>query len=407
VKYEQITGRSLHDAMARAKTLLGDDIILMESKAVSPDDPNYNEDCTIRITVGVEIKEEAIQKKVMDAYKWHVNEAGGAQVPEVSPEKLAFQPILQANLRKEPAYPVEQQHQHHQQDQQLQPGLEPKHEIKQLRRKIDGLYNLLSTVIQPGLQGNYVSAYETLITRGVDKKDALEFTARVQGRFPDYKSASEIDIRQAIQSDFYPFTPRDRVSEMLRGEGQRILAFVGSPGVGKTTTIMKIALHDAMVPPESVGILSLDVYGIGAGKALEAFSRLTGVAVETVSDRAALPELMQRWYKKQVILVDTAGRSPNFPNYIRDLSRMFSILQPSNTYIVFDMRSDLEDMFLSGGRFSELRPSGIIATKFDETERPGKVISLSKGLELPVVFATAGQDVTGKSEPVKLNLFAE
>lgn len=394
MKYEQINGRSLHDAMARAKTLLGDDIILMESKPIGPDDPNFSEDCTIRITVGVEIKEEAIQKKVMDAYNWHVNESGGAQVPEVSPEKLAFQPILQANLRKEPGYPVK-------------PEFEPQHETKQLRRKIDGLYNLLSTVIQPGLQGNYVSAYETLITKGVDKQDALEFTARVQTRFPDTKTVSEIDIRQAIQSDFYPFTPRDRVAEMLRGEGQHILAFVGSPGVGKTTTIMKIALHTAMVPPESVGILSLDAYGIGAGKALESFARLTGVAVETVADRAALPELMQRWYKKQVILVDTAGRSRNFPNYIRDLNRMFSILQPSNTYVVFDMRSDLEDMFLSGSLFAELRPTGMIATKFDETQRPGKVISLSKGLELPVVFATAGQDVTGKPEPVKLNLFAE
>lgn len=392
MRYEQITGRSLHDAMARAKTLLGDDIVLMESRPVSPADPNYNEDSTIRITVGVEVREEPVQKNVTDTYKWHMNESGGSQIPEISPEKLAFQPVLQASLRKETA---------------LQSDLDPNHEIKQLRRKIDGLYNLLSTVIHPGLQGNFVSAYETLITKGVDKKDALEFTVKVQSKFNDDKMVSDNDIRQAIQSDYFPFTPRDRVAEMMKTDGQNILAVVGAPGVGKTMSLMKIALHQAMVPPEAVGVISLDVYSIGAGKSWEAFSKLTGIAVETISDKNAIPGLLQRWYKKQVILVDTAGRSPQFPNYIRDLKDLFKHLHLSNIYVVFDMRSDLDDMLSSGEYFAELNPSGVIATKFDETARPGKIISLSKSLELPVVFACAGQEVSGKSEPVKLNLFTD
>lgn len=162
-----------------------------------------------------------------------------------------------------------------------------------------------------------------------------------------------------------------------------------------------------MAATESIGVLSLDTYGMGAGEALNSFSRLTQIAVETVSDKKSLQGLLQRWSRKQVVLVDTPGRGPGFPNYIENLNAMLELIQPTDRYLVFDMRSDLEDMCSSGDLFSALNPSGIIATKFDETTRPGKVISLSRTLNLPVVFACDGQEVTGRYKPVKLNLFAE
>ena len=75
MKYEQILGRSLHDAMTRAKEVLGNDIVLMRSETLNPNDPGYDEDRTTRITVGVVVKEEGTNQQMLDAYRFHTDDA--------------------------------------------------------------------------------------------------------------------------------------------------------------------------------------------------------------------------------------------------------------------------------------------------------------------------------------------
>ncbi|MCF7800558.1 MAG: hypothetical protein K9N34_00935 [Candidatus Marinimicrobia bacterium] len=394
MQYEQIMGRSLHDAMARAKSIFGNDIVLLETQTLSPRDPDYDENHTTRITVGFDSKQAAQRRQAMDAYQWPTQEKAGADIPEVTRENQSFHPFFKASLENEPVRPVS-------------PEPESRVEVELLRGQIHDLHGLLARIVQPNLQGAYAGMFENMTRLGMDQKDALEFIGMVQTEFRDRREPDPADIRQALRREVFPFTPHERVTDILLGEGQRVLSFVGSPGVGKTTTLMKIALHPAMAPIDSIGILSLDAYGMGAGKALNTFCRLTGIAEATVTDEESLSELLNLWSDKQVILVDTPGRSPNFPNYIRNLRHMLQIIQPTESYVVFDMRSDLEDMYASGERFSVLKPTGMIATKFDETTRPGKVISLSKTLSLPVVFACDGQEVTGRYKPFKLQLFTD
>lgn len=192
---------------------------------------------------------------------------------------------------------------------------------------------------------------------------------------------------------------------MIKQKEQRIIAVVGTPGAGKTTSLMKLALHPVMSQLDAVGILSLDNYRIGATEPLKTFSRLTHIPVVTDTGSEDIKTILRTWNDKQVILVDTPGRSPFFPGYIKELNSTMKLIRPSDILLVVNMDSDLEDTYLSAGLYSTLNLTGLIGTKFDETRRPGKIVSLSKSLNLPVVYTTADQGIPSQEDHYKMDLF--
>lgn len=204
MQYEQISGRSLHDAMARAKLVLGNDIVLLETETLTPQDPGYDEDRTTRITVGVETERAAGRSAWPDAFQSQTQATGGSQKPAATPKNMAFQPFLEASLQNETAVPS--------------PKNGGKSELEQLRGQVNDLHKLLARVVQPNIKGVYASAFELLINQGLDQKDALDFIGKVQVDFHDQADISEDKVRQALQREILPFLPRERVTDTLQME---------------------------------------------------------------------------------------------------------------------------------------------------------------------------------------------
>jgi len=178
-----------------------------------------------------------------------------------------------------------------------------------------------------------------------------------------------------------------------KGGGPSVVAFVGPTGVGKTTTIAKLAAHFALRERSRVGLITLDTYRIAAVEQLRTYAKIIDVPLEIVLSPSELCEAVARLAGCSVVLVDTAGRSQRDRLKINDLKAFFEKHRPAQTHLVVSVTSDgaaLEDTL---EKFSVYRPDCVLLTKLDELPACGKLLDAIRTVNRPVSYVTTGQDV--------------
>ncbi|CAK0751712.1 flagellar biosynthesis protein FlhF [Gammaproteobacteria bacterium] len=173
-----------------------------------------------------------------------------------------------------------------------------------------------------------------------------------------------------------------------------VVALVGSTGVGKTTTVAKLAAHYALRHGrERVALVTTDGYRIGSQEQLRTFARILGVPMRTVADAGELSEALEGLADCGLVLIDTAGMSQ------RDLrlSEQFATLRGAGreirSYLVLSaitQRAGLEEVVRA---FSEMNVAGCILTKLDEAASLGEVLSVVVRHQLPITYLGVGQRV--------------
>ncbi|OPX19097.1 MAG: flagellar biosynthesis protein FlhF [Desulfobacca sp. 4484_104] len=176
-------------------------------------------------------------------------------------------------------------------------------------------------------------------------------------------------------------------------EGAQIWTFIGPTGVGKTTTIAKLAAHFSLAEKKNVGLISLDNYRLGAQSQLEAYARIIGMSLASAAEPPELMQLIDKFNDCDLILIDTAGRSPNRPELISELYRLFAGLSGVRHHLVLSATS--EEMVLSKtiNIFSMLPLTSYVVTKVDEAINFSGVFNLLCRHRTPVSYLTTGQRV--------------
>lgn len=180
--------------------------------------------------------------------------------------------------------------------------------------------------------------------------------------------------------------------------GPRIVATVGPTGVGKTTTIAKLAgrlVHEAK---RRVALITLDTYRVGAVEQLRAYADLLNAPFEVGFTPADVVRAVARFQDVDVILLDTTGRSPLDEPRISELTSAISHVDRLEVLLTLPATSSLETLRAAAARFAPMNPTGMIITKLDETNHPGPVFSLAHERKLPVAFLCNGQEVPGDLE---------
>lgn len=172
-----------------------------------------------------------------------------------------------------------------------------------------------------------------------------------------------------------------------------LLALVGPTGVGKTTTLARIALRQIRrMGPDSVTLVTLDSERIGATRQLQAFARMAGVPVRVLQDARELRELARRAEDGHLILVDTAGQAPRAVGdeplvaHLPSGVRMETWLVVAATTQASALRRVLE-------AFGKTEPVALVLTKLDEAEQLGEVLSVLLDQHLGVGFVSDGQRI--------------
>ena len=263
-------------------------------------------------------------------------------------------------------------------------------EISILREELNRLNTSLRRMVSSEFTGDFAKVYEKLLNIGVAGQDVESLIKHAYIRLDGIKNVDSSIILDSIKSEM--ISPLGKAGYADTPE-QKIIVLIGPTGVGKSTSIMKLASHSNIFSGKSVGIISTDTYRIAAGEPLKVFSKIASIPVLESRNREELIKCIHDFSDKDIILIDTPGRSPFFPNYVQELQDYVSLGIKMDILLTLSVTNDLEDIALSAGLYSILKPRGVILTKIDETARPGKIYSILKQLSLPAIFLSDGQGI--------------
>ena len=176
-------------------------------------------------------------------------------------------------------------------------------------------------------------------------------------------------------------------------EAPTAIALIGPTGVGKTTTIAKLAAQVVCRLRRRVVLVTLDTFRIAATEQLRIYAEIIGAGYHIAHSVRELDTLVRRHSGGATVLIDTAGRSPSdltdemdLGNYLRECEDMLKMLVlPATTHPV--------DAHTTVRQFSPFGPNQLILTKMDETTRPGAAVSVAKDSGLPLAYLCSGQRV--------------
>ncbi|WP_273851634.1 flagellar biosynthesis protein FlhF [Guptibacillus spartinae] len=188
------------------------------------------------------------------------------------------------------------------------------------------------------------------------------------------------------------FAERIKNYPSIRSEPKKIRCFVGPTGVGKTTTIAKIAGHLLLKEHQSVGLITSDTYRIAAVEQLRTYADILGIQMEVVQSPADLEQALERLSDCDVILMDTAGRNYQQYSYITQLESLLSGQELSIT-LMLSLTHRYSDMKVIADNFHSLGVSEVIMTKMDETTVRGPIFNFMEDYNLPITTLTTGQNV--------------
>lgn len=181
------------------------------------------------------------------------------------------------------------------------------------------------------------------------------------------------------------------------------IALVGPTGVGKTTTIAKIASRFVMRnSPGQIALVTTDCYKIGAQAQLKTFAELLGVPVHVVSSDGEMLSLLSALASKKLILIDTAGISQKDIRLSQQLTKQRAGVTHIRNYLVISAATQLSVMKDIVKSFSEVGLKGCILTKVDEALQLGNVLTVLIEHQLSLSYLSGGQRVPEDLEPVKI-----
>ncbi len=173
--------------------------------------------------------------------------------------------------------------------------------------------------------------------------------------------------------------------------------FIGPTGVGKTTTIAKLAAISSLWEDRKVALATSDTYRIAAVEQLRTYAKILGVPVEVIFEPKDLIKMRKR-PDSDLILLDTAGRSQRDKRRLDEVRELYDAFQPQCVHLVISASSKFRDMLDIIDRMGDVPVSNLVFTKIDETLTLGPVLEVALNFQVPISFFTFGQNVPNDIE---------
>lgn len=286
------------------------------------------------------------------------------------------------------------------------PGTPSAGSINGLEREVAALRATVSRLVErgmepapvPQLQGYGRKVFDGLVLKGVDEAAALNIAQRVQFDSGDSESA----LRQELNRLLGPAAP----TELAPGH-RKVVALVGPTGVGKTTTLAKLAAKFALEYGRNVGLITSDTFRIAAIEQLKTYADILGVPLHTVDSPAQAAQAMKETAHCDLVLVDTGGCNYKDHERMAELRDTLAVLRPDETHLVFALTANPRDAFEALEYYLPLGVNRLTFTKLDEAVAPGLLLNMRMRCNQPVGYLTHGQTVPDDLIPADRADFAK
>jgi len=237
---------------------------------------------------------------------------------------------------------------------------------------------------------DYQLAYQYLIEQEIEEGLAKELIESVITEHEkEEQSATRESVFTTLQTEL-----KSRLKDVsFQGitYDQQIIQFVGPTGVGKTTTLAKIAANCMLIDKKSIAFITTDTYRIAAIEQLKTYARILDVPVEVAYTTEDYHQAVKKFSGYDLILVDTAGRNFRDEKYIKELEKNVDI--DTKTFLVLSLTAKPNDIVDIYHQFQHLSIHEVIFTKLDETLQYGSMINIALKNKVGIAYLTNGQDV--------------
>lgn len=201
-------------------------------------------------------------------------------------------------------------------------------------------------------------------------------------------------LQRAIADQFHTSGPI-RAGRALGPEnsGRRVAALVGPTGVGKTTTIAKLAANFRLREKLNVGLITVDTYRVAAVEQLRTYADIIDLPMEVVATPREMREAIEKFADLDLVLLDTAGRSPRDEVKLQELKSVLGVAQPDEVYLVLSATTGAQSLLRTVEQFAPVGVNSLLITKLDEAPAIGHLLTLARNCDHPVSYLTNGQNV--------------
>lgn len=241
--------------------------------------------------------------------------------------------------------------------------------------------------------------YYYLLSRGISKAKACHLLNNMKQNYSSH-DVNDYDRGLKIAEDLLQGT------FVEKGDKEsRVKVFLGPTGVGKTTTLAKLAARYALEQKKSVGLITTDTYRIAAVEQLKTYARIMGLPLEVATGKETFRQSMKRFQDKEYILVDTPGRSREETGHLPMLKDVLTGNWDLETNLLLSLTSSRECLMDVVERYSAFGYDQIILTKLDECTHHGVFCDVVERTHKPVSYISTGQNVPQDIEqasPIRL-----
>ncbi len=244
-----------------------------------------------------------------------------------------------------------------------------------------------------GMSSDVRKFYEKLVNNNVDKDIALKIANSVESRLPQNGLSDEKWTKEVLLHILQQHIEEVKPIEIKSDKKGNVIFFIGPTGVGKTTTIAKLAANISFIDRKEVSLITLDTYRISAAEQLRTFAEIIDIPINVVFEPLELQQAIIEQKDKDIILVDTAGRSPYNDQHMEELKKFIEIAEPDEIILVLSVITESSDLINIYERFSIFSIDKIIFTKLDEAHNYGQILNAIYEIKKPIAYLTNGQNV--------------
>lgn len=269
-------------------------------------------------------------------------------------------------------------------------------DIGDIKKQLSNMQSNMANNIVIDLPAKLKEYHSLFLKNGVDDIISYRLLKLIE-KETSGRDLTGVQLKSSVVDKLSSLLPLEQeYSEIING---RIIAFAGPTGVGKTTTIAKIAASMALKYGKKVCLITVDNFRIGAVEQLKTYAEIVNLPLYVATSPDELKKVITKVKDKyDSILIDSMGRSQYDTSQIGGIKEFFSVDPRIVTVLVLSMASNHSELYDTYEKYEVLKPDYLIFTKLDETKYFGPLINLPVKKKIPLLLVTTGQNVPDDME---------